>query len=100
MQRLGPRILHATNGSTIDFLDPQQSAPEDLGHKWVKIAPNEVNEVNGKILLFSLFVSFSLCFRVLKSNFHHFSLEMDNAFASYVVIGDGLPVMMQNWCHI
>lgn len=42
MQRLGPQILPTTKGSSISLLDPHQSAPKDLGHKWVNIAPNEV----------------------------------------------------------
>lgn len=37
---------------------------------------------------------------VLKAFFRHFTLEMDNTFASCVAIADGLLVMMQNWSHV
>lgn len=52
MQSLGPRLLPATDGSSIGLLDLLQSAPEDLGHKWVKVAPNEVKEVNGNYFFY------------------------------------------------
>lgn len=62
MQTLGPRLLPATDGSSIDLLDLLQSALEDLRHKWVKNSPNEVKEVNGKNVYFfpfyKLFVMF------------------------------------------
>lgn len=48
MQSLWPQLLPAIDGSSISLLDLLQSTLEDLVHKWVKIAPNEVKEVNGK----------------------------------------------------
>lgn len=97
MQIFGPQLLLAIDGLSISLVDLLQSTSKYLGHICVKLAPNEVKEVNGKkSFTFSLFIKFSLCFKVLRQFFRHFTLETDNTFATCAVTGDGLTLMMQN----